>query len=148
MSERFTLVPRYRLDDDNSWLVGIDPLRRYWLSVNGDEAMTIKLDGLSVDEFDRFRDSIRSFRAMQAGDTVTLPTALGQALTITAISRHCFLIEGEVNGAPTCHLFDRESIESLLMTAHPDWICAPHHRDLGRQVLSLSWEQPAAAKVA
>jgi len=46
------------------------------------------------------------------------------------------------------HLFDYESLESLLMTAHPDWRCAPEHLALGRSLLSVAFEQPAAAKVA
>ena len=148
MSDRFPLVPRYRLDDEQAWLVGIDPLRRYWLLVNGDEATPVILPGLSASDFDIFRDAILTFRGMAAGDTLKLPTALGSELIVTCVSRNCFVIDTDVNGHPATHLFDQESLESLLMTAHPDWRCAPHHRELGRQTLSLSWDKPAAAKVA
>ena len=148
MSDRFPLVPRYRLDDEQIWLVGIDPLRRYWILVNGDEAKPIILPGLSTHDFDQFRQAILTFRGMAAGDTLDLPTVTGDCLTVQCVSKNCFVIDHDVNGHPATHLFDQESLESLLMTAHPDWQCAPHHRDLGRQALSLSWEQPAAAKVA
>ncbi|RZM74884.1 hypothetical protein [Leptolyngbya iicbica] len=148
MSDRFPLVPRYRLDDEQTWLVGIDPLRRYWLLVNGDEAKPIILPGLSTHDFDQFRQAILAFRGLVAGDTLELPTATGTALAIRCASKNCFAIDFEVNGHPATHLFDQEALESLLMTAHPDWQCAPHHRELGRQTLSLSWHQPAASKTA
>lgn len=148
MSDRFPLVPRYRLDDDQSWLVGIDPLRRYWLLVNGDEATPVILPGLSVDEFDVFRDAILTFRSLTAGETLSLPTAIGGELMIRCVSKNCYVIDTDVNGYPATHLFDQESLESLLMTAHPDWKCAPHHQELGRHMISCSWEQPDAVKVA
>ena len=148
MSDRFPLLPRYRLDDEQHWLVGIDPLRRYWLLVNGDEAAPVILPGLSTDNFDVFRDAILTFRDMVSGDTLELPTAIGTELAIKCVSKNCFVIDTEVNGNPATHIFDQESLESLLMTAHPDWKCAPHHEELGRQMLSLSWEKPAAVNVA
>lgn len=148
MSDRFPLLPRYRLDDEKAWLVGIDPLRRYWLLVNGDEATPIVLPGLSTHNFDVFREAILGFRSMSAGDQLKLPTAVGTQLVVKCVSKNCFVIDGEVNGNPATHVFDQESLESLLMTAHPDWQCAPHHRELGRRMLSLSWEKPAAVKVA
>lgn len=148
MSEHFPLVPRYRLDDEQAWLVGIDPLRRYWLLVNGDESTPVILPGLNTEDFDAFRAAILTFREMTAGDTLRLPTAMGTELVVKCVSKNCFVIDTDVNGHPATHLFDQESLESLLMTAHPDWRCAPHHKDLGRQMLSLSWEQPAAMKAA
>ena len=148
MSDRFPLVPRYRLDNEQTWLIGIDPLRRYWLFVNGDEAKPVILPGLSTDDFDQFRQAILAFRGLAAGDTLELPTATATKLTIRCASKNCFAIDFEVNGNPATHLFDQESLESLLMTAHPDWQCAPHHRDLGREMLSLSWNQPSASKAA
>lgn len=148
MREFFPLVPRYRLDDEQPWLLGIDPLRRYWLSVNGGSTVTALVPGLNTESFETFRTAMRSFRQLQAGETIHLPTALGTSLDITCVSNNCFLIAGNVNGAAVSHVFDQESLESLLMTAHPDWCCAPHHKELGCQVLSLSWSQPAAAKVA
>jgi hypothetical protein len=148
MSDRFPLVPRYRLDDEQVWLVGIDPLRRYWLLVNGDEATPVIMPGFSTDNFDGFREAILTFHRMAAGETLTLPTAIGTDLTVSCVSKNCFVIDADVNGHAATHLFDQESLESLLMTAHPDWQCAPHHKELGGQLLALAWEQPAAAKVA
>ena len=146
MSDRFPLVPRYRLDDEQVWLVGIDPLRRYWLLVNGDEAKPIILPGLSTSDFDQFRKAILSFRDMAAGDALAMPTSTGTTLTVRCASKNCFAIDCDVDGYPATHLFDQESLESLLMTAHPDWQCAPHHRELGRKTLSLSWNQPTVSK--
>ncbi|MEM6714085.1 MAG: hypothetical protein AAF827_02270 [Cyanobacteria bacterium P01_D01_bin.6] len=146
MSDRFPLVPRYRLNDEQTWLVGIDPLRRYWLLVNGDEAKPIILPGLSTSDFDQFRKAILAFRSLSAGDTLDLPTATGAVLTIKCASKNCFVIDFEVDGYPATHFFDQESLESLLMTSHPDWQCAPHHQELGKQILSLSWQQPTAIK--
>ncbi|MEM9121132.1 MAG: hypothetical protein AAGD09_25115 [Cyanobacteria bacterium P01_F01_bin.56] len=146
MSDRFPLVPRYRLNDEQTWLVGIDPLRRYWLLVNGDEAKPIILPGLSTSDFDQFRKAILAFRSLSAGDTLDLPTATGAVLTIKCASKNCFVIDFEVDGYLATHFFDQESLESLLMTSHPDWQCAPHHQELGKQILSLSWHQPTAIK--
>ncbi len=148
MSDALPLVPRYRLDDEQAWLIGIDPMRRYWLAVNSDDRLTILLPGLSTDQFDQFRRAILNFRNLKAGDTLAVPTALKQPLHIQCIAGNCFAIEAEVNGSPATHVFDRESLESLLMTAHPDWQCAPQHAELGRQLLTLSWSQPAAHKAA
>jgi hypothetical protein len=148
MSERFPLVPRYRLDDEQAWLIGIDPLRRYWLLVNGAEQMPIIVPGLNTEDFEQFREAILAFRGMDAGMCLELSTTSGMPLVVTCISKNCYSFESEVDGYPATHLFDQESLESLLMTAHPDWRCAPHHEELGRQLLSLSWYQPAAAKAA
>lgn len=148
MSNSFPLSPRYRLDDGDAWLVGVDPLRRYWLSANGDETVPVVIPGLTSNSFEAFRDSVLAFRSLRPGDSVQLPTTIGVLLTIKCVSRNCFLVDGDVNGFPASHLFDQESLESLLMTAHPDWKCAPHHQELGRQMLSLSWEKPASIGVA
>lgn len=148
MSEHFPLVPRYRLDDEQEWLVGIDPLRRYWISVNSSELITVVVPGLNAAQFEAFRKSILNFRAMSAGQSIELPTITESPLVITCISKNCYALKGEINGAGVSHLFDHESLEALLMTAHPDWQCAPHHEELGRQMLSLCWQQPAANKVA
>ncbi|NER82183.1 MAG: hypothetical protein F6K42_22005 [Leptolyngbya sp. SIO1D8] len=148
MGSFFPLVSRYRLDDEDTWLVGIDPLRRYWLSVNGDKTLPLVVPGLNASCREDFREAILAFREMRPSDSIQLPTAVGMPLTVKCISRNCFLIEANVNGCPASHLFDQESLESLLMTAHPDWRCAPHHKELGRQMLILSWEKPAAVEVA
>ncbi|MEM9008357.1 MAG: hypothetical protein AAGE59_33215 [Cyanobacteria bacterium P01_F01_bin.86] len=148
MSDSFPLAPRYRLDDEDAWLVGIDPLRRYWFAANGDETIQVVVPGLSTHSFEGFREAILAFRAMRSGSSIELPTALGTTLEVKCVSRNCFLLEAEVNGFTASHLFDQEALESLLMTAHPDWCCAPHHEDLGRRMLSLSWNKSANAEVA
>jgi hypothetical protein len=48
MFSELSLAPRYRLDDDSPWLKGIDPLRRYWICVNGDPRSMRVLSGLST----------------------------------------------------------------------------------------------------
>ena len=148
MVEYFPLAPRYRLDDEQPWLVGIDPMRRYWLSVNSDATLTVTIPGLSVGEFSAFREAILGVRKLSAGEAMTLPTAFAHELVITCISKNCYAIAGDVKGYPVSHLFDHESLESLLMTAHPDWQCAPHHKDLGRQLLSVAWNKTATTQVA
>ncbi|PSN17048.1 hypothetical protein C7271_19795 [filamentous cyanobacterium CCP5] len=148
MSDSFPLAPRYRLDDGDAWLVGIDPLRRYWVAANGDDASSLVIPGLSVADFELFRDLMLAFRNMRSGDSLPLPTAVGVPLLVTCVSKNCFLVESAVDGCPASHLFDQEALESLLMTAHPDWRCAPHHKDLGNRMLSLAWEKPAVIGAA
>lgn len=148
MSECFPLTPRYRLDDEQVWLVGIDPLRRYWLLVNGDAATSVALSGLNTNNFEVFREAIVAFRNMSAGDYLQLPTAGETLLTVRRVSENCFVIQGDVNGSPVSHVFDQETLESLLMTAHPDWRCAPQHEELGRRLLFLSWEKSEAVQAA
>ncbi|MEL6382820.1 MAG: hypothetical protein AAFQ89_10175 [Cyanobacteria bacterium J06626_18] len=148
MSDAFPLAPRYRLDDNDNWLVGVDPLRRYWLAVNGDRTLPVIIPGLNASSFDAFREAVLAFRDMRPGEAMEFPTAIGLPFTLQCVSKNCFLVSGDVNGFPASHLLDQEALESLLMTAHPDWRCAPHHEELGRQMLSLAWDKPAAAKVA
>lgn len=141
------LSPRYRLDDEHPWLVGIDPIRRYWIQINGEASMTIALAGLQTESFEDFRNAILDFRAMEPGTSLSLLTALDNTLDIHCIADNCFAVEGTCHGAAVVHLFDRESIESLLMTAHPDWRCAPEHLHLGRNLLTMSWQEPVAKTV-
>lgn len=148
MFSELSLAPRYRLDDESPWLHGIDPLRRYWIYVNGEQSFIRLLPGLKPYDFEAFRQAIRSFRNLSIGAVLTLPTELGDGLTIHCVADNCYAIADNVTPNPVWHLFDYEAIESLLMTAHPDWKCAPQHLELGRSVLSLAFEQPAAAKVA
>lgn len=148
MQSRFSLAPRYHLDDDLNWLVGIDPLRRYWIRVNGEDGLTVAIPGLLGEDFDAFRDAILQVRRLASGDTVSLPTGSSQQLTVRCIAPNCYGVAGTVAGAAVTHLFDQESLESLLMTAHPDWKCAPEHVTLGRRVLMQAWAQPTAAKAA
>ncbi|HIK46355.1 MAG TPA: hypothetical protein IGR64_15965 [Leptolyngbyaceae cyanobacterium M65_K2018_010] len=148
MYSELSLAPRYRLDDESAWLQGVDPLRRYWIFVNGDGETLRSLPGLSPSNFETFRQAIRSFRAMTIGETLTLPAELGQELTIICVAENCYALADPSRVAPVWHLFDREALESLLMTAHPDWQCAPHHLELGRSLLTLAWGQPVAVKAA
>lgn len=136
------LSPRYRLDDDQVWLEGIDPSRHYWIQVNSDSDCLTAIPGLCVDSIEEFKSTIRQFRALQCGDRMTLIRS-AEIVEIHCISENCFAIEGAVAGALVWHLFDRETLESLLMTAHPDWQCSPKDLDLGRRMLMRCWKQPA-----
>lgn len=147
MFSQLSLAPRYRLDDESAWLQGIDPLRRYWVMVNGEETLMRRLPGLSTSDFDDFRQAIRGFRGLDVGQELTLPAELGKPLTVHCVAENTYAIADD-SAAPVWHLFDRESLESLLMTAHPDWQCAPQHLRLGQWVLTAAWGQPVAAQAA
>jgi len=148
MFSEMSLSPRYRLDDESPWLKGIDPLRRYWIYINGEQDFIRALPGLKTPDFDAFCQSIRGFRNLTIGTVLTLPTELGRGLTIHCVAENCYCIADTSAPYPVWHLFDYESLESLLMTAHPDWRCAPEHLELGRSLISVAFDQPAAAKVA
>jgi len=138
------LAPRYRLDDESVWLEGIDPARHYWLWVNGDRSLSVALPGLSPTALEEFGQALRRFRSLHAGERAQIRGAMG-VLTIHCISGNCYAIAAEVQGAPVWHLFDQEALESLLMTAHPDWQCSEADLALGRRLLARSWQQPTAA---
>jgi len=140
----FPLAPRYRLDDESVWLEGIDPSRYYWLWVNGEQSLSIALPGLIGSSLDEFKTALRQFRALQAGESILLKRAAEQC-TIHCISQNCYAVEGMLDQAPVWHLFDQETLDSLLMTGHPDWQCAPCDMDLGRRLLMRSWQQSSAA---
>ena len=144
MKPLFPLAPRYRLDDECVWLKGIDPARHYWIYVNGDRENVAIVPGLTVESMDGFKQTILEFRDLQAGDAMEIQRA-AQHFTIHCISANCYAIETDVSGAIVWHLFDRETIESLLMTAHPDWQCAPKDLELGRELLLQAWKQAIAA---
>lgn len=139
----FPLAPRYRLDDELPWLEGIDPLRHYWIRLNGSEEV-IAIPGLVVDTFEDFKQKIRAFRALQPGDCLSL-SQFSASYLIRCISQNCYAIEASVHGAAVWHLFDQETLESLLMTGHPDWQCATKDLELGRRLLIRSWSQSTAA---
>ncbi len=145
MKPLFCLSPRYRLDDESRWLEGIDPSRHYWIAVNGEKKVTLALPGLIVSSMEEFKQVIRKFRSLQPGEILNLARISSRCL-IRCISNNCYAIEAEVNHAPVCHLFDQETLESLLMTAHPDWQCAPSDIDLGRKLLLRSLAQPSFSK--
>ncbi|HEY9618698.1 MAG TPA: hypothetical protein V6C64_17785 [Microcoleaceae cyanobacterium] len=146
MNQSFSLslAPRYRLDDELPWLEGIDPSRHYWIAVNSDLSQMVAIPGLAAASFTQFRATILNFRAMQPGDQITIMRPAAQC-TIHCIRQNCFAIAAEINHAPVWHLFDQETLESLLMTSHPDWQCSPQDVDLGRRMLMRSWQQTAAA---
>ena len=144
MTAFFPLAPRYRLDDEQPWLEGIDPSRHYWLMVNGDLKNSVAIPGFAAASFEEFRSGILAFRDLQSGDRLVLKRAASKC-TIICISQNCYAIEAEVDGAPIWHLFDQETLESLLMTSHPDWQCAPKDIELGRRMLTQAWEKAIAA---
>lgn len=145
MQSILPIAPRYTLDDESPWLVGIDPVRRYWLKVNGAEAFRVAIPGLSTVSFETLKEAIKSFRSLPAGATITLPTFTTERLTIHCLAHNLYAIPYPINGASAWHLFDRETIEAFLLTAHPDWQCAPQDIALGRDAIFQSWEQPSAA---
>lgn len=134
----FPLVPRYRLDDVSPWLVGIDPVRRYWLAVNGDAEQTVAVPGLLAPSPQAFRETLLLFRGLEPGDSLRMP-AVGGVAEIYCISGNCYALVGQDALAPVWHLFDRESLESLLMTAHADWQCSPKDVELGRRLMQHAW---------
>ncbi len=144
MTHPLILSPRYRLDDEITWLEGIDPSRRYWLAVNGDRQSKVVIPGLCVSSSQELKDTILGFRALQPQETMVIKRPFGK-LVIHCISVNCYAIEGRVKSALTWHLFDKEAIESLLLTSHPDWIPSQRDIELGRRLLELAFEQPAYA---
>ena len=145
MQPQFSVTPRYTLDDESTWLVGIDPVRRYWFKINGESDETIQIPGLMSTSLDIIKQAVQGFRTSQPGMTLTFPTATGEPLKIYHVADNLYAIPSAVEGAAVWHLFDRETIESFLLTAHPDWQCAPQDVALGRTLLFQSWEQPSAA---
>jgi hypothetical protein len=133
----FILAPRYRLDDETPWLEGIDPLRNYWLRVNGEISLTIPIGGAMVGTQAQWQQSIKQLRSLEEGQRMVIERPAGE-LVIQCVGINCYAIVTTINDAPVWHLFDQESIESLLMTSHPDWVCAPEHINLGRQLLAKS----------
>lgn len=144
MTQRFILSPRYRLDDESPWLEGIDPARYYWIAVNGDVGIKVAIAGLTVSSVGEWKQNMRKLRSLQPGERMEL-IRVTSSCTIYCISSNCYAIEAQVAGALVWHLFDQETLDSLLMTSHPDWQCAPKDVDLGRQLLARSWEKVAVA---
>ncbi|MDP5339691.1 MAG: hypothetical protein NWQ28_14100 [Nodularia sp. (in: cyanobacteria)] len=145
MQALFCLSPRYRLDDESPWLQGIDPSRHYWIAVNGDSNFTITIPGLVVSSMDELKQAIRQFRSLQPGEQMTV-NRIASDCTIHCISPNCYAVEAEINDAPIWHLFDQETLDSLLMTAHPEWQCAPSDIELGRKLLMRSLLQTSVTK--
>ncbi|BAZ25428.1 hypothetical protein NIES4073_63330 [Kalymmatonema gypsitolerans NIES-4073] len=145
MEPSICLSPRYRLDDELPWLEGIDPSRHYWIAVNGDTNLTVAIPGLTVSSISELKQSIREFRALQPGEQMTL-ARVASSCTIHCVSTNCYAVEAQINNAWVWHLFDQETLDSLLMTAHPDWQCAPKDIELGRKLLMRSFQQAAVTK--
>ncbi len=145
MPFQLSIAPRYTLDDGSRWLVGIDPVRRYWIKVNSDPAMTIAIPGLAVVSVADFTQFFLDFRALAPGATLTLPTFTATALKVHCVADNLYAIADPTENAPTWHLFDRETIEAFLVAAHPDWQCSPRDLDLGRDLILRSWQLPSAA---
>ncbi len=144
MTQTLILSPRYCLDDEMNWLEGIDPLRRYWLAVNGNQQLTVVIAGLCVSSSQELKEVILGFRALQPQQTMILKGCFGK-LTIHYLSPNCYAIEGRVKSALTWHLFDKETVESLLLTSHPQWVPSQRDIQLGRRLLESAFEQPAYA---
>jgi hypothetical protein len=144
MDAHFPLAPRYRLDDEQPWLRGIDPNRRYWLWVNGNQDGCTTVPGLSPADFESFKETILRFRQLQPGESLELGRIM-DAPRIHCISSNCYAIATTYNDAPVWHLFDHETLESLLMTAHPDWQCSAKDVDLGREWIEQMFIHSVAA---
>ncbi|WP_017319426.1 hypothetical protein [Mastigocladopsis repens] len=145
MEASICLSPRYRLDDELPWLEGIDPSRHYWIAVNGDKNLTVAIPGLTVSSISELKQTIRKFRSLQPGEQMIL-ARVASTCTIQCVSPNCYAVEAQINGFPVWHLFDQETLESLLRTAHPDWQCAPKDIELGRKLLMRSFQQAAVTK--
>ncbi|HSM82736.1 MAG TPA: hypothetical protein VLS96_13685 [Nodosilinea sp.] len=148
MFSELSLACRYRLDDESPWLKGIDPLRRYWIYVNGDQRSLRVLSGLATQTVEAFKQAMANFRQLTIGQELTLPAGLSDRITIHCVAKNCYAIADTSTGAEVWHLFDAEALESLLFTAHPDWQCAPGHLNLGRSLLTAAWGQTAVPRAA
>ncbi|AFY71257.1 hypothetical protein Pse7367_3007 [Thalassoporum mexicanum PCC 7367] len=144
MTNSCVLAPRYRLDDESLWLEGIDPSRNYWIAVNGDSSQVLPLPGFLAESIADLRNVVLEFRDLQVGQSMTYKR-IASEYAIHCVGQNCYALAAEVNGTLVWHLFDQETLESLLMTAHPDWQCSPKDVDLGRRMLMMSWQKPVAA---
>ncbi len=144
MNQLFPLAPRYRLDDESVWLKGIDPSRHYWIEINGDQQLTTVLPGLMVSSASEFKQMILRWRSLQPGEQMKIERAAESSM-IYCISENCYAIEDQNAPIPVWHLFDQETVESLLMTSHPDWKCSAKDLELGRELLARSLQLPTKA---
>ena len=148
MHSDLCLSPRYTLDDELPWLIGIDPVRRYWIKVNGDPSIPVTVPGFMIPSLTAFKEAILNFRSMEVGSTLTLPTFTSESLKIHHLATNLYAVPYRVKGAQAWHLFDRETVEALLLAAHPDWQCAPQDVALGRNLVWQSWQQTSATKTS
>jgi hypothetical protein len=134
--------PCYRINDELPWLEGIDPSRHYWIAVNGDNQHIATIPGLIIiSSLDELRETMRRFRTLQPGEQMILERA-ASITKIYCIASNCYAVEAYIDGAAVLHLFDCEALDSLLMTAHPDWQSSAKDIELGRKVLSRSFQMP------
>ncbi len=145
MEALFCLSPRYRLDDQSPWLQGIDPSRHYWIAVNGDRDATIAVPGLVVYSISDLKQAITKFRSLQPGEQMSI-NRIASSYTIYCVEPNCYAVEDIIDDAPVWHLFDQETLDSLLMTAHPEWQCAASDIDLGRRLLMRSLQKTTVSK--
>lgn len=136
----FRHTPRYRLEDHECWLQGVDPLRRYWIALNGDPTQVVSILGLEVKSEEGVRQLLWQFRHLQAGEQMQV-NYFSRSLSIYCVSNNCYAIQGTYRGAAVWHLFDQATLESLLITSHPNWRCAPQDIELGRSLLESCWQK-------
>ncbi|NEN87631.1 MULTISPECIES: hypothetical protein [unclassified Okeania] len=144
MNMFFPLAPRYRLDDESPWLERIDPTRNYWIHINGEKTLTAVIPGFTVSSTDEFKQNIFQFRDLEPGAHIKIERA-SETCYIYCISQNCYAVECYFNKSLVWHLFDKETLESLLMTSHPDWKCASSHIELGQQMLARSLQVSTTA---
>ncbi|MDR7898776.1 hypothetical protein RHJ63_10695 [Thermosynechococcus sp. JY1334] len=144
MMHGLSLAPRYRLDDVDPWLLGIDPSRHYWLQVNGDPQQRVAIPGVCVQSISELREIMDAVRSLLPGQQLQIQRA-ATCLEIHCVAENLLAIAHHVDGAPVWHLFDRETLESLVISAHPHWQCRPEDVELGRQQLWQSFQLPVAA---
>lgn len=108
--------------------------------------MEVVIPGLIVSSIEELKAAMQQFRSLQPNETMKI-TRVSGSCTLYCINQNCYAIEGRVKGALTWHLFDKESLESLLLTSHPNWLPSPSDIELGRKLLARAFEQPAYAYV-
>jgi len=144
MKKLFPLSPRYRLDDDSHWLDGVDSARYYWIAVNSDRTYQAAIPGLTVSSLNELKEAIRNFRGLQPGEQMAIARSPETSI-IYCVSENFYALEAEVKGAKVWHLFDYETLDSLLMTGHPRWQCRPKDTNLGSQPIVPGWQRAAVA---
>jgi hypothetical protein len=155
MVPALSLSPCYRLADQQNWLNWLDP-HHSWIKVNGCAELKVRLPGLAAASVEEFRSVLRQFRALQPGSELQLIRS-ASVTTIYCVSDSCYAVFGQVNAAPIgaidspigevpiLHLFDPETLESLLHASCPDSSGRPQTSDGAHCWLSQSWERAIAA---
>jgi hypothetical protein len=139
----FSLTPRYRLEDSD-WLQGIDPVKHYWIAINGDSNYTAAIAGLEITSSEGLRQLLWQLRRMRSGEQIQVNYRL-RSLSVYCVNPTCFALQASFRGAPVWHLFDPATLENLLKTSHPEWQCTQSDIELGRNLLKSCWEQGLVA---